>query len=42
MTPLPVWASEAVDLVTDVPSAEELVAALASEASKALARAAGR
>ncbi|WP_406368950.1 nitronate monooxygenase [Streptomyces sp. NBC_00647] len=39
--PLPVWASEAVDLVTDVPGAEELVATLASEASRALARAAG-
>lgn len=39
--PLPVWASESVDLVTDVPGAEELVATLAAEASKALARAAG-
>jgi nitronate monooxygenase len=36
---LPVWAGEAVDLVTDLPPAAELVAALASEAGHALARA---
>ncbi|MER5468277.1 hypothetical protein [Streptomyces sp. NPDC002685] len=39
--PLPVWASEAVDLITDLPPAAELVAALASEADNALARARG-
>lgn len=39
--PLPVWASEAVDLVSDVPRAAELVTTLASEAADALARAAG-
>ncbi|MFE9880307.1 NAD(P)H-dependent flavin oxidoreductase [Streptomyces sp. NPDC005784] len=36
---LPVWAGEAVDLVTDLPPAAELVAILASEAGHALARA---
>jgi len=37
--PLPVWAGEGVDLVTDLPPAAELVTALASEAGRALARA---
>jgi nitronate monooxygenase len=40
--PLPPWAGEAVDLVTDLPSAEDLVPALAAQAEEALARAAGR
>jgi nitronate monooxygenase len=37
--PLPVWAGEGVDLITDVPSAADLVTALAAEAEVALARA---
>jgi nitronate monooxygenase len=37
--PLPVWASEAVDLITDVPSAADLVTTLATQAEAALARA---
>ncbi|MGA8113116.1 MAG: nitronate monooxygenase [Actinocatenispora sp.] len=37
--PVPVWAGEAVDLVTDLPPAAELVAALAEQAENALARA---
>ncbi|MFE0456597.1 NAD(P)H-dependent flavin oxidoreductase [Streptomyces sp. NPDC058914] len=37
--PLPVWASEAIDLVTDLPSAADLVTALAAQADTALARA---
>ncbi|MGS2617839.1 NAD(P)H-dependent flavin oxidoreductase [Micromonospora sp. LZ34] len=37
--PLPVWAGEAVDLITDVPSAANLVTALAAQAENALARA---
>jgi nitronate monooxygenase len=37
--PLPVWASEAVDLITDLPPAADLVAALAAQAEEALARA---
>lgn len=40
--PLPLWASEAVDLVTDVPPAADLVARLATEAEGALARAGRR
>jgi nitronate monooxygenase len=39
--PVPVWAGEGVDLITDVPSAGELVGALAAPAEAALARAAG-
>ncbi|PNE37000.1 nitronate monooxygenase [Streptomyces noursei] len=39
VTPLPVWASEAIDLVTDLPPAADLVPALAAEAGRALARA---
>jgi nitronate monooxygenase len=35
---LPVWASEAIDLVTDLPSTD-LVTALAAQADTALARA---
>lgn len=40
--PSPVWAGEAVDLVTDLPPATALVSTLAAEAEAALARAAGR
>ena len=42
LPPLPVWASEAVDLITDLPSAADLVAALAAQADEALTRARGR
>jgi nitronate monooxygenase len=37
--PLPVWAGEAVDLITDLPPAADLVAALAAQAEEALKRA---
>ena len=37
--PSPVWASEAVDLINDLPSAADLVSALAAQAEDALARA---
>jgi nitronate monooxygenase len=37
--PLPVWAGEAVDLITDVPSAADLVTTLATQAEHALVRA---
>ncbi|MFB7741715.1 NAD(P)H-dependent flavin oxidoreductase [Streptomyces sp. NPDC056132] len=40
--PEPVWAGEAVDLITDLPSAAELVATLAAEAEDALTRAGRR
>lgn len=36
---LPVWAGEAVDLINDLPSAADLVGALAAQAEDALARA---
>jgi nitronate monooxygenase len=36
---LPIWASEAIDLITDLPPAADLVAALATQAATALARA---
>jgi nitronate monooxygenase len=36
---LPIWAGEAVDLITDLPSAADLVPALAAAAEEALARA---
>jgi len=39
IAPLPVWAGEGIDLVTDVPSAADLVADLAAQAEVALARA---
>jgi nitronate monooxygenase len=42
LRPLPVWASEAVDLITDLPSAADLVIALAAQAEDALARAGTR
>ena len=37
--PLPVWASEAIDLITDLPPAADLVLALAAQAEDALVRA---
>jgi len=37
--PLPVWAGEAVDLITDLPPAADLVATLATQAEDALTRA---
>lgn len=40
--PLPVWASEAIDLITDLPSAADLVPTLAIHAEDALARAGRR
>ncbi|MFE4859847.1 NAD(P)H-dependent flavin oxidoreductase [Streptomyces sp. NPDC056670] len=40
--PEPVWAGEAVDLITDLPSAAELVTTLAAQAEDALARAGRR
>ncbi|WP_331767678.1 nitronate monooxygenase [Embleya sp. NBC_00896] len=40
--PLPVWAGEAVDLITDLPSAADLVGALAAQAEDALAQAGRR
>ena len=40
--PLPVWAGEAVDLITDLPSAADLVTTLAAQAEDALARAGRR
>jgi nitronate monooxygenase len=40
--PLPVWAGEAVDLITDLPSAEDLVTTLAAQAEAALSRAGRR
>jgi nitronate monooxygenase len=40
--PLPVWAGEGVDLITDLPPAADLVATLAAHAEEALARAGRR
>ncbi|WP_329126743.1 NAD(P)H-dependent flavin oxidoreductase [Streptomyces sp. NBC_01465] len=37
--PLPIWAGEGVDLITDLPPAADLVATLAAQAEEALARA---
>ena len=42
LPPQPVWASEAIDLISDLPSAAELVGILAAQAQDALARAGGR
>src|SRR5450755_3449179 len=42
LTPLPVWASEAIDLINDLPHAADLVGALAAQAEDALARAGTR
>jgi nitronate monooxygenase len=39
---LPVWASEAIDLINDLPSASDLVGALAAQAEDALVRAGSR
>jgi nitronate monooxygenase len=39
LPPLPVWAGECADLITDLPPAAELVAALAAQAEDALTRA---
>ncbi|MFJ9950187.1 NAD(P)H-dependent flavin oxidoreductase [Kitasatospora sp. NPDC091207] len=40
--PMPVWAGEAVDLITDLPSAADLVTTLAAQAEDALSRAGKR
>ncbi|RFC78467.1 nitronate monooxygenase [Streptomyces sp. AcE210] len=40
--PLPVWAGEAVDLITDLPSAADLVPTLAAQTEEALTRAGRR
>jgi nitronate monooxygenase len=42
LPPLPTWAGEAIDLITDLPSAADLVAALAAQAEDALDRAGRR
>ncbi len=42
LPPQPVWASQAIDLITDLPPAAEVVASLAAQAEEALARALGR
>jgi nitronate monooxygenase len=42
LPPLPVWASEAIDLISDLPSAADLVGVLAAQAEDALARAGRR
>ena len=42
LLPQPVWAGEAIDLISDLPSAADLVGALAAQAEAALARAGTR
>jgi nitronate monooxygenase len=42
LPPSPVWASQAIGLITDLPPAAEVVAALVAQAEDALARALGR
>lgn len=42
LPPVPVWASEAIDLINDLPPAADLVGALAAQAEDALARAGTR
>jgi nitronate monooxygenase len=42
LPPQPVWASQAIDLITDLPPAAEVVAGLAAQAEDALARALSR
>src|ERR1035441_2416296 len=42
LTPIPVWASEAIDLINDLPPASELVGPLVAQAENALARAGKR
>jgi nitronate monooxygenase len=41
LPPLPVWASQAIDLITDLPPAADVVADLAAQAEDALTRALG-
>jgi NAD(P)H-dependent flavin oxidoreductase YrpB (nitropropane dioxygenase family) len=41
LPPEPVWASQAIGLITDVPPAADLAAALAAQAAEALDRARG-
>jgi len=41
LPPTPVWASAAIDLITDLVPAADLVGALAAQAEEALARASG-
>ena len=41
LPPVPVWASEAIDLITSLVPAADLVGALAAQAEEALARASG-
>jgi nitronate monooxygenase len=36
--PQPVWASQAIDLITDLPPAAEVIAAIAAQAEDALTR----
>jgi nitronate monooxygenase len=38
LPPEPVWASQAIDLITDLPPAAEVVASLAAQAEDVLAR----
>jgi nitronate monooxygenase len=40
--PQPAWVSQAIDLITDLPPAAEVIASLAAQAEEALARALGR
>ena len=42
LPPRPVWASQAIDLITDLPPAAEVVGSVAAQAEDALARAFGR
>jgi nitronate monooxygenase len=42
LPPQPVWASQAIDLITDLPPAAEVIASLAARAEDALARALAR
>ena len=42
LPPLPIWASQAIDLITDLPPAAEVVGSVAAQAEDALARALGR
>jgi nitronate monooxygenase len=42
LPPLPVWASEAIDLIDDLPPAADLLGSLAAQAEDALARAGRR
>ena len=42
LPPGPVWASQAIDLITDLPPASDVVTSLAAQAREALTRALGR